>query len=101
MIALLLLLALVAGGDRFAMPMSMGMGMGGMQMSDMQNPDAPCKSCDGMKAAMTCDAMCVALPAIAVSSLALSGVRVSEDWTTRSDAATDSSIAPDPSPPRA
>ncbi|WP_162917587.1 hypothetical protein [Dongia deserti] len=100
LIALLLLLALVAGGDRFAV-MTMSSGMDGMHMSDIQKPDTSCKACGGMTADMPCDAVCAALPAIDASPVGLADVRVHDHWMTRSEPSADYSIRPDTSPPRA
>jgi hypothetical protein len=97
LIAVLLLLALIAGGDRFA---AMTMDMDGMQMSDMQKPDMTCQSCDGMMAEMSCDAVCTALPAIDGTLFALTNRRAHERWMMRADSGTAASVKPDTSPPR-
>jgi hypothetical protein len=98
LIALLLLLALIAGGGRFA---AMAMDMDGAQMTHMQKPDMSCKACGGAMMAASCDAACTALPAIDVAVLGLSDVRIYDHWMTRSDSGATCSIRPDTSPPRA
>lgn len=101
LVGLLLLLALVAGGDRFAaatMIMEQG---GGAHMADMQKPDMSCKACGGTMAAAPCDAVCAALPAIDVALAGLSASGFDEGWMTRSDAGPTFSIRPETSPPRA
>jgi hypothetical protein len=98
LIAVLLLLALIAGGDRFA---AMAMDMDGMQMSDMQKPDMNCQSCDGMMADTSCDAVCTALPAIDSTLSALTNRRVHERWMMHADSGAATSVRPDTTPPRA
>jgi hypothetical protein len=98
LIALLLLLALVAGEDHFA---AMAMDMDDAHMSDMQKPDMSCKGCDRAMTAAPCDAVCAALPAIETASLELPASGFHERWMMRSDASATFSIKPDTSPPRA
>lgn len=96
--ALLLLLALVAGGDRFA---AIGMDMGGVQMSDMQQSDQDCKACGGTMSTAPCDVVCGALPAIDIAMVGLPSPGAHERWTARSESGAGFSIRPDTSPPRA
>jgi hypothetical protein len=101
LIALLVLLALIAGNDRFAaMAMSIDQG-GAAHMADMQEQDMGCKACDGMMAAAPCDALCAGLPAIDVVIVGLSETGFHERWLLRSDIGATCSIRPDTSPPRA
>ena len=98
LIAVLVLLALVAGGHRFA---AMTMSMDAMQMSDMQNPDMNCQACDGTMTDTPCDAVCMALPAIDGELVALANIRAHERWMMHADSGAASSVRPDTSPPRA
>lgn len=98
LIALFLLLALIAGGDRFA---AMALSMDSLQMSDVRKPDIGCKACDGAMSAAPCDAACLALPAIEGGFVDAPARRSHERWMLRSDAGATFSIKPDTSPPRA
>jgi hypothetical protein len=98
LVSVLLLLALIAGGDRFA---AMAMDMDGMQMSDMQKPDMNCQACDGMMADTSCDAVCAALPAIDGNLIALAHIPAHGCWMMHADSGTACSVRPDTSPPRA
>jgi hypothetical protein len=99
LVALLVLLALIAGGDRFAMAATME--QGGSQMTDMQKPGMSCKACGATMAAAPCDAVCAALPAVDAALIVLPGAGFGERWTTRSESGATCSIRPDTSPPRA
>jgi hypothetical protein len=98
LVALLVLLALIASGDRFAMVMAME--QSGTQMTDMQKPDMSCKACGAMMAAAPCDALCAALPAIDAAFIDLSDVGVRERWAAHSESGATHFISPDTSPPR-
>ena len=99
LVALLILLALIAGGDRFAVAMTME--QRDAPMSDMQKPDMGCKACGATTAAAPCDAACVALPAIAAAIDGVPDARGHERWLTRSELIASLSVKPDTSPPRA
>jgi hypothetical protein len=94
LLALLLLLALIAGGES---TMAMSMDMADMQMSDM---DQGCKGC-GAPTAAPCDVVCVALPALDVAVFRINELSVHERWATRSESGAGVFIRPDTSPPRA
>jgi hypothetical protein len=100
LIPLLLLLALVAGGNHFAAATTI-MEQSGAHMADMQKPDMSCKACGGAMSAAPCDAVCAALPAIEVALVGLSALGFHEGWMMRSEAGATFSIRPDTSPPRA
>ena len=98
LIALFLLLALIAGGDRVA---AMALDADGPQMSDMHKPDISCKACDGAVSRAPCDAACLALPAIEAGFVSVPASRIHERWMMRSNTGATFSIKPDTSPPRA
>lgn len=101
LIALFVLLALIAGGDRFG-TMALAMDAAGTQMSDMQKPDMSCKACGGSMAVAPCDAVCAVLPAIDdVAIVGLPEVGRHQRWMTRFDSCATHAIRPDTSPPRA
>lgn len=101
LLALLLLLALTAGGQSSgAMAMSMeamSMDMGKMQTGDM---DQGCKACDAPIAA-PCDILCAALPALDVAAFRVEAPGLQERWSNRSESGVGVFIKPDTSPPRA
>jgi hypothetical protein len=99
LVALLILLALIAGGDRFAMAMTME--QRDAPMSDMQKPDMSCKACGATMAGAPCDAACSALPAIAAAIDGVPDARGHERWPTRSESIASLSVKPNTSPPRA
>jgi hypothetical protein len=94
LLALLLMLALIAGGES---TMAMGMDMEGMQMSDM---DQSCKAC-GAPIASPCDVVCVALPALDVADFRVDELSMHERWVSRSESGAGVFVRPDTSPPRA
>ncbi len=98
LIAVLLLLALVAGGGHNA---ATAMDMTCAHASDMQKPDMSCKGCDGAMTAAPCEAVCAALPAIDTAVLELPASGFHDSWMMRSDASETFFIKPDTSPPRA
>lgn len=100
LVVLLVMLALAAGGGRFA-AMAMSLDEAGAQMGDMQQPDMTCKACGGAVTSAPCDAVCVASPATGVAALGLSYVGLHERWMIRSESGAAHSIRPDTSPPRA
>ena len=94
LLALLLLLALIAGGQG---TMAMSMDLAGMGTGDM---DQGCKAC-GAPVAAPCDVVCAALPALDVTAFLVDELSVHERWLTRSESGGGVFIRPDPSPPRA
>jgi hypothetical protein len=101
LLSLLLLMALIAGGEGFA-SMAMPMPAGGPQMANMQKADVSCKACGGATMpASPCDTLCAALPAIDAAIPAPSGAGSHERWIVRSDDGATHFISPDTSPPRA
>jgi hypothetical protein len=100
LLSLLLLVALIAGGEGFA-SMAMPMPAGGQQMAGMQQPDMSCKACGGTTMpASPCDALCAALPAIDAVVAAPSSVGLHERWIVRADVGATHFVTPDTSPPR-
>lgn len=101
LLALLLLLALIAGGQSpGAMAMSMdamSMDTGKMQTGDM---DQGCKACDAPVAA-PCDIVCAAPPALDVAAFRVGAPGLHERWSNRSRSGISIAIRPDTSPPRA
>lgn len=106
LLALLLLLALIAGGQSpSAMAMSMdamsmdamSMDTGKMQTGDM---DQGCKACDAPVAA-PCDIVCAAPPALDVAAFRVGAPGLHERWSNRSRSGISIAIRPDTSPPRA
>jgi hypothetical protein len=93
LLALLLLLALIAGGQS---TMAMSMDMDAMQMSDM---DQGCKAC-GAPVAAPCDIVCTAHPALDVADFRVDEPSVHEHWASRSESGASVFIRPDISPPR-
>lgn len=93
LLALILLLALIAGGQN---NMAMSMDMAGMRMSDM---DQDCKAC-GAPIAESCDVVCAALPALGVAVFHVIELGVHERWVSRSESGASVFIRPDTSPPR-
>jgi hypothetical protein len=96
LLALLLLLALIAGGESSG-AMAMSMDMGEMQMGDM---DQGCKAC-GASIAAPCDIVCAALPALDVAAFCVDAPGLHERWSNRSESGIGIFIRPDTSPPRA
>jgi hypothetical protein len=100
LLALLLLLALIAGGQSsgvMAMSMdAMSMDMGKMQTGDM---DQGCKAC-GAPIAAPCDIVCAALPALDVAAFRVEAPGLQERWSNRSESGISIFIRPDTSPPR-
>lgn len=96
MLALLLLLALMAGGQNPS-AMAMSMDMGKMQMGDL---DQGCKAC-GAPIAAPCDTICATLPAIDVAAFNVDEPSLQERWSNRSESGISVFIRPDTSPPRA
>lgn len=96
LLALLLLLALIAGGPNPG-AMAMSMDMGNMQTGDM---DQGCKACDAPIAA-PCDVVCAALPAIDVATFSIDELTLHERWGNRAECGASVFIRPDTSPPRA
>jgi hypothetical protein len=94
LLALLLLLALIAGGQG---TMTMSVDMGAMQMGDM---DQGCKAC-GAPVAAPCDVVCAALPAIDVAAFSVDELGRHERWSNRAESGAGVFIRPDTSPPRA
>ena len=96
LLALLLLLALIAGGQSSG-AMAMNMDMAKMQMSDM---DQGCKAC-GAPIAAPCDIACAALPALDVAAFRVEAPGLQERWSNCSESGISIIIRPDTSPPRA
>ncbi|HEV8392412.1 MAG TPA: hypothetical protein VGQ35_21335 [Dongiaceae bacterium] len=101
LISLLLLAVLIAGGESLA-SMPTPLSAGSPPAMDMQKSDMSCKACGLSKmAAVSCDAQCAAVPAIATAVIDLSRMGSHEPWIIRSDGGATLSIGPDPAPPRA
>lgn len=77
--------------------MAMGMDMGKMQMSDM---DQGCKAC-GAPTAAPCDIVCAPLPALDIAAFSVDALSLHERWSNRSESGIGIFVRPDTSPPRA
>jgi len=101
LVSLLLLLALIVGGERFA-SMAMPMIAASPHAIDMQQPDMSCKACGTSRMATApCDASCMALPAIDTAAVDTSGTGSHRHWMLRPETGPSLLISPDTSPPRA
>ena len=98
LVHLLLLLALIAGGQASALmaaPMMTGNEQAGQQMP------VDCKACGKMDmTAGPCDAACIALPAIEAPTVAIAGTTSRHAWSLQADFGPTHLIRPDTSPPR-
>ena len=101
MVHLLLLLALLAGGQVSA-TMVMPVPQDGSPTVAAEMPEMNCKACTATDAASgPCDILCVALTAIIPGGPDLADAGSHQDWAWQPRSGHTHSISPDTSPPRA
>lgn len=100
MIHLLLLLALLAGGQVSA-AMTMPMPQGDTPAA-AETSDTHCKACTAADPASgPCEMLCVALPGVLPGAMDLAEAGSRADWTWPPRSGPTHAISPEPSPPRA